>query len=351
MGRHNYYFNNARVYDPASGRWLSQDPMGFDAGDSNLYRYVNNRPTNATDPSGLQEATLGLPINKASEFVKFSTESTNFGKFVKVGQGGGVIKFAKAVGVQNKQPGLFLEYVGTNKDSVFFLQFMSCVTNVFKDGVFVRRIYDLPNSQNMAKKLTVQGNIFRSDDNENRYLATGIKIVYSKGEAGDTQDWYPDAINATGVFGIREPRDQRAVSSLGGLAQDRGNNPWMFDGPTIPTRLAELYLGDVRNGKIPLNDGERLVFTLNLKTLLVEKIGNDLKVRATVSWSQNVEIGKTQGGNWEILPPILGSPTMIQGLPKGEIEKLTQLYRENIDKYKGVYDTSFAQKLGLRLVE
>ncbi|MEI6368009.1 MAG: RHS repeat-associated core domain-containing protein, partial [Planctomycetota bacterium] len=46
-------FNRARFYDPALGRWISQDPMGFDAGDSNLYRYVNNAPTNGTDPSGL----------------------------------------------------------------------------------------------------------------------------------------------------------------------------------------------------------------------------------------------------------------------------------------------------------
>ncbi len=49
-----FYLNNARVYDPESGRWLSQDPEGFAAGDSNLYRYVNNTPTNAKDPSGLQ---------------------------------------------------------------------------------------------------------------------------------------------------------------------------------------------------------------------------------------------------------------------------------------------------------
>src|SRR6202453_3860391 len=45
--------DNARVYDPQSERWLEQDPMGFAAGDSNLYRYVNNAPTNATDPTGL----------------------------------------------------------------------------------------------------------------------------------------------------------------------------------------------------------------------------------------------------------------------------------------------------------
>ncbi|MCO8124099.1 hypothetical protein NHH03_20310 [Stieleria sp. TO1_6] len=33
---------------------ISQDPIGFSAGDANLYRYVGNGPTNATDPSGLE---------------------------------------------------------------------------------------------------------------------------------------------------------------------------------------------------------------------------------------------------------------------------------------------------------
>ncbi|MFO0941919.1 MAG: RHS repeat-associated core domain-containing protein [Pirellulales bacterium] len=45
--------NRARWYDPATGRWLSQDPIGFAAGDANLYRYVGNGVTGATDPSGL----------------------------------------------------------------------------------------------------------------------------------------------------------------------------------------------------------------------------------------------------------------------------------------------------------
>jgi len=45
-------YNRARFYDAATGRWISQDPLGFDAGDSNLYRYVHNEPTNRTDPSG-----------------------------------------------------------------------------------------------------------------------------------------------------------------------------------------------------------------------------------------------------------------------------------------------------------
>jgi RHS repeat-associated protein len=45
-------YNRTRYYDPKTGRWLEQDPLGFDAGDVNLYRYVGNNPTNVTDPIG-----------------------------------------------------------------------------------------------------------------------------------------------------------------------------------------------------------------------------------------------------------------------------------------------------------
>ncbi len=53
------YFYRARYYDPATGAFLSEDPIGFDAGDPNFYRYVGNNPTNATDPTGLFEASAG----------------------------------------------------------------------------------------------------------------------------------------------------------------------------------------------------------------------------------------------------------------------------------------------------
>jgi RHS repeat-associated protein len=50
--------NLNRWYDAEVGRWLSQDPIGFDAGDANLYRYVGNDSLSVTDPSGLQEGTF-----------------------------------------------------------------------------------------------------------------------------------------------------------------------------------------------------------------------------------------------------------------------------------------------------
>jgi RHS repeat-associated protein len=47
--------DNARLLDTVHSRWYQQDPTGFNAGDSNLYRYVDNDATNLTDPTGLNE--------------------------------------------------------------------------------------------------------------------------------------------------------------------------------------------------------------------------------------------------------------------------------------------------------
>ena len=46
---------NLAVYrdeNPGTGRWGTQDPLGFAANDSDLYRYVQNKPTDLSDPVG-----------------------------------------------------------------------------------------------------------------------------------------------------------------------------------------------------------------------------------------------------------------------------------------------------------
>jgi RHS repeat-associated protein len=45
--------NRARWYEPATGRFINEDPSGFKGGDANLFRYVGNDPLNQVDPSGL----------------------------------------------------------------------------------------------------------------------------------------------------------------------------------------------------------------------------------------------------------------------------------------------------------
>jgi RHS repeat-associated protein len=65
MGAAGYYtdpstgliYVKARWYDPLTGIWLSEDPIGFDGGDwSSLYRYVGNKPLMDDDPNGKSPA-------------------------------------------------------------------------------------------------------------------------------------------------------------------------------------------------------------------------------------------------------------------------------------------------------
>ncbi|MFC1604872.1 RHS repeat-associated core domain-containing protein [Planctomycetota bacterium] len=54
-----YYFR-ARYYDPVTGRFLSEDPLGLNAG-INLYIYALNNPIRYTDPTGLQPTCCNPP--------------------------------------------------------------------------------------------------------------------------------------------------------------------------------------------------------------------------------------------------------------------------------------------------
>ncbi|MFC1770036.1 RHS repeat-associated core domain-containing protein [Nitrospirota bacterium] len=53
------YFN-ARYYSPEMGRFISVDPIGFESGDLNFYRYVGNNPVNYSDPLGLAKCTYSI---------------------------------------------------------------------------------------------------------------------------------------------------------------------------------------------------------------------------------------------------------------------------------------------------
>ena len=61
-----YY--RARYYDPATGRFLREDPVRFTGG-KNFYQYADNMPTSLVDPLGMNSTVSvgpnGITINVA----------------------------------------------------------------------------------------------------------------------------------------------------------------------------------------------------------------------------------------------------------------------------------------------
>ena len=51
-----------REENPGTGRWDSQDPLGFAAGDADLYRYSADGPTDGSDPVGLGPGNQYTPL-------------------------------------------------------------------------------------------------------------------------------------------------------------------------------------------------------------------------------------------------------------------------------------------------
>ncbi len=64
----NLYYYRARYYDPKVGRFLSEDPLGLQAG-VNFYSYVRNNPANAIDPYGLKDCAVDPCLQSCLEKV------------------------------------------------------------------------------------------------------------------------------------------------------------------------------------------------------------------------------------------------------------------------------------------
>jgi RHS repeat-associated protein len=61
------YYYRARYYLPSTQRFISEDPLGFLGGDTNLYGYVLNNPVNFVDSSGLYtEIIVWQPVGWGS---------------------------------------------------------------------------------------------------------------------------------------------------------------------------------------------------------------------------------------------------------------------------------------------
>jgi RHS repeat-associated protein len=58
------HYNYARYYDPATGKYISADPIGLISDDINLYRYARNNPVGISDIFGLGKGGKGNQIDE-----------------------------------------------------------------------------------------------------------------------------------------------------------------------------------------------------------------------------------------------------------------------------------------------
>jgi RHS repeat-associated protein len=77
-----YY--RARWYDPQQARFITEDPIGFAGGDTNLYAYVGNDPINFTDPLGLEgkSVLLDTPEELAERLEGYLDEREKFNEYL-----------------------------------------------------------------------------------------------------------------------------------------------------------------------------------------------------------------------------------------------------------------------------
>ena len=64
-----------RYYDPASGRFTQEDPIGLEGG-LNLYGFANGDPVNFSDPFGLKVCFSGRKVQQLADSTQAATGTT-----------------------------------------------------------------------------------------------------------------------------------------------------------------------------------------------------------------------------------------------------------------------------------
>jgi hypothetical protein len=221
------------VYDPSVGRWLSEDPAGFGAGDANLFRYVGNDPTNDSDPSGLAKDINDAEWEKDEGLTDDLKPGGRMKQDDKYLNGGKAFVATNCLGVAGVNAEFKFEkaYAGIHRRKA---------QNVDVQGVYVKLSITL-NQENLAQKFTQLRIIqvvraYTMAGGENSAVFWG---QYQKDLRAATRDRKAPSWG----WGVdRDSADTNPFFDEGpsGVAGGVGKTAFLIDAPSLPATNAEI---------------------------------------------------------------------------------------------------------------
>lgn len=198
------YYYRARYYDPMVGRFVSEDPIGFGAGDPNLYRYVGNNATNFTDPSGLLWANLGAGLLNVA--IDAGLQLLLKGEIDDIGSLG--VSFATGfigVGLADKGGKLLSASRSVGQVATKYKYATSIATNAFVDGGVGATVQV---GSNIVTGKNWSENVWETSTSQALFGAVGNTITLGAGVAWNKYRGGQASIRATGsghIIGDPDP--------------------------------------------------------------------------------------------------------------------------------------------------
>jgi RHS repeat-associated protein len=318
------YFVQARWYDPSTGRWTSEDPIRFSAGDGNLYRYVDNQPSITSDPSGLDPKVTVTKPGKEVDPKEYGGGKIDIKPFPK---GSLIVRTEVGLKAFDKEEAERFKKLPEAEKKKVPPERQNAILNglTISDAISIRFQADpgtFAHLQEAIQLAWLEIEITKGGKKELYDPKVEIPTALGRGKVQATLDskkpkWFVDALSEL------TPSLLAYVPGGSPVVINKVDNNWTFYDAPSPDRAVKSTLEDIKKGKIP-GAVSQIEVRIHLDTILLD----DKKPIYHITWTSS-SIWKT--GEKEPSSPKIGG---IKGAPIKTLDALQYDAIRNDPRYK-----------------